>query len=177
MDQPEVKTHSADAHDAHAIAALIVEGWRQVYSAHHFRGGPELARIDSQERQWRHDLLDRSSRAGAVLARDPSSVLGVFAYRPALDPVGLAEIVAVAVGPAAQGQGIGRMLVQDGLLQLRHEGYREVIVWIWSGAPEVERFFAHMGFRSDDSDRHSQALGMSLHERRYRRSLIGAAVG
>jgi len=98
-------------------------------------------------------IIDALRRAGALalslVAQADGQVVGHVAFSPvaiagpAGSPAGWYGLGPIAVAPARQGQGIGSMLVMEGLARLRGRGAAGCVVL---GEPHYYRRF---GFRAD----------------------------
>ena len=68
----------------------------------------------------------------------------------------LGEVYVVAVDPAAQGQGLGKVLTLAGLHHLRDAGLTEILLYVESDNAPAVRVYAGLGFGHADSDTHVQ---------------------
>ncbi len=104
-----------------------------------------------------HELLDAYARQGLLLPRTPEQISRrIHEFTVAVDAHGiagcaalrlytpkLAELVALAVAERAQGQGIGRVLVESIVEEARHKGLRRLFALTLR-----ERFFNRLGFQT-----------------------------
>ncbi len=104
-----------------------------------------------------HALLDAYARQGLLLPRTPEQISRrIHEFTVAVDAHGivgcgalrlytpkLAELVALAVAERAQGQGIGRVLVDAIVDEAEHKGVRRLFALTLR-----ERFFNRLGFQT-----------------------------
>jgi ribosomal protein S18 acetylase RimI-like enzyme len=65
---------------------------------------------------------------------------------PALTPCRRVHIDSLVVDAGARRRGIGRRLVEDAMRWGRSRGASEVVLTVWSGNDEAERFYEKLGF-------------------------------
>lgn len=169
--RPALTHRLADAHDAGEIARLYVEGWQHLLAEHQVPMLPAGTRVDDHERRWRSDLLNRSSRSGAMLALADHHAVGLCAWRPASDGDGEAELIGFHLEKAYRGHHEGRRLLDATYTAIRAMGYSTVVVWMWFSALEVRRYLERHGFRAS-GERRGIEIGQPLHEVRLSRPLI-----
>ena len=125
-----------------------------------FRPG-HAAAFDALNRQWLVDngLLEAADEphlrdpqgqildaGGAIfVALDGDAVLGTSAIVPDHDNV--YELVKLAVAPAAQGQGIGRRLIQACIDAAKERGARQLVLLSSSLLGAAIRLYEQVGFR------------------------------
>jgi diamine N-acetyltransferase len=68
-----------------------------------------------------------------------------------------AHIDSLIVAPGARRLGVGRRLVEDGAAWARGRGAAELVLTVWAGNEDAERFYAALGFRVVNA-----VLGMGL---------------
>jgi mycothiol synthase len=68
----------------------------------------------------------------------------------------LGEVYVVAIDPAAQGQGLGKVLTLAGLQHLHELGVSEVLLYVESDNAPAVRVYSGLGFRHADADTHVQ---------------------
>jgi mycothiol synthase len=68
----------------------------------------------------------------------------------------LGEVYVVAVDPAAQGQGLGKVLTLAGLHHLRDAGLTEILLYVESDNAPAVRVYAGLGFDHAAADTHVQ---------------------
>ena len=119
------------------------------------------AAFDALNREWLvgHGLLEDADEphlrdpqrhildaGGAIfVALDGDDVLGTCAIVP--DQDGVFELVKLAVSPRAQGQGIGRRLVDLSITEARERGARQLVLLSSSLLKAALRLYEQAGFR------------------------------
>ncbi len=118
--------------------------------AHH----PEQGALDAA------GLAERTAEAwfdpaGLLVAVDHDGTLLGFHWTKQHD-ASLGEVYVVAVGPAAQGRGLGRVLTLAGLHHLAGLGVAEVLLYVESDNAPAVHVYAGLGFTHAASDTHVQ---------------------
>ena len=113
-----------------------------------------IACTESTGRLYRQALLRRGLLMALPLAR--------YAFRPRVirrmwqtlrypSQVGkdlpVAEVLSIAVSPAARGKGVGKALMRAALDEFARRGINEVKVAVWAGNERASQFYARCGFR------------------------------
>lgn len=134
----------SDADDLLAINAAAF--------AHH----PEQGQMDADELAQRmaEEWYDPEGLLIAVDDAEPSAMLG-FHWTKQHDAT-TGEVYVVAVGPHAQGRGLGRVLTLAGLHILAATGVAEVILYVESDNTPARELYASSGFAHAPSDTHVQ---------------------
>jgi len=117
--------------------------------AHH----PEQGSMDAA------DLTDRMAEdwydPAGLLVADHGNGLSGFHWTKQHDEH-LGEVYVVAIDPAAQGQGLGKVLTLAGLHHLRGLGLGEVLLYVESDNAPAVRVYSGLGFTHADEDTHVQ---------------------
>ena len=118
-----------------------------------FSHHPEQGSMDAE------DLAGRMSEpwfdpAGLLVADTGSGLHGFHWTKQHSSDVG--EVYVVAIDPAAQGRGLGRVLTLAGLHHLRGLGVGEVILYVESDNAPAVRVYAGLGFTHAARDTHVQ---------------------
>ncbi len=90
--------------------------------------------------------------AGLIVATDGEKMLG-FHWTKRHSPE-LGEVYVVGIDPAAQGQGLGKLLTLAGLHHLAEGGAREVLLYVESDNAPAIAVYAGLGFTHADADTH-----------------------
>ncbi len=133
--------------DADADAVLAVNA---AAFAHH----PEQGGLDAEglRRRTAEPWFDP---AGLLLAVDADGTLLGFHWTKQHDAA-LGEVYVVAVGPAAQGRGLGRVLTLAGLHHLAGLGIAEVLLYVESDNAPAVHVYTGLGFTHAPRDTHVQ---------------------
>ena len=115
--------------------------------AHH----PEQGAMDAD------NLAERMAErwfdpAGLLVAPDGDRLLG-FHWTKQHSP-DLGEVYVVGIDPAAQGQGLGKLLTLAGLHHLRDRGVSEVLLYVESDNAPAVAVYSGLGFRHAHADTH-----------------------
>lgn len=132
-------------------------------NAEAFAGHPEQAamtRADLAQRmaeEWFDadgfflaEPADAPVRADSNEAVESPSLLGFHWTKAHDDRVG--EVYVIGVSPAAQGQGLGRLLTLTGLHHLRERGLHEVILYVEADNAAAVAVYQGLGFNHDEAD-------------------------
>ncbi|GHJ44458.1 N-acetyltransferase [Catellatospora sp. TT07R-123] len=145
---PPLSLRPAVPADGPAIAAIQLAAWRATYG----RLNPALVDgldLDRTSANWARAAADPARRLR--LAESGATAVGYALSGPAESgPDGTGEIDAVYLLPTAQGQGGGRLLVEDALLGLGEAGHGECVVWVVEQNAGARAFYERVGFRPDD---------------------------
>jgi L-amino acid N-acyltransferase YncA len=133
----------ATPEDAAKIAHVHIETWRTTYTG--IVPAEYLAALNEAERetQWRQWLTGDTPIYAADLDRQ---VVGFAAGGPLREPIETydAELYAIYIRQKAQGQGIGRALLQQLAASLLNQGFKSMIVWVLYQNPAKD-FYIHTG--------------------------------
>jgi GNAT superfamily N-acetyltransferase len=173
MSDP-VSVRPAAADDADAIARVQVETWRAAY-----RGTvPDafLAAIDHAERteRWRQGFVERPERRRAWVAEAGGEVVGFVAFGPSRDDeasAGVGELYAIYVLAAVWRRGIGTVLHDVCMSELRRAGFSEATLWALDANPSARAFYVARGWQPDGTTVPHDFAGTELPLVRYRRAL------
>ena len=117
--------------------------------AHH----PEQGSMDAEDLAARM-AEDWYDPAGLLVA-DTGTGLGGFHWTKRHD-ARLGEVYVVAVDPASQGHGLGKVLTLAGLHHLRDAGLGEVLLYVESDNTPAVHVYAGLGFSHAAEDTHVQ---------------------
>lgn len=137
-----VRTYAGPADDA-----AILEVNNAAFSWHPEQGGWTGGQIDERTG------ADWFDPAGLFLAVDEQDRLLGFHWTKVADPAaGLGEVYIVAVAPAGQGKGLGRLLTAVGLEYLAGRGLAEVELYVEGDNTAALRTYTGLGF--EERERH-----------------------
>ncbi len=117
--------------------------------AHH----PEQGSMDAADLAAR--MAEPWFDPAGLLVAETGAGLGGFHWTKQHD-ADLGEVYVIAVDPAAQGQGLGRVLTRAGLDHLHERGVSEVLLYVESDNAPGVRLYGGLGFTHADEDTHVQ---------------------
>ena len=100
--------------------------------------------------------------AGLLVAVDGDDTVLAFHWTKQHDAA-TGEVYVVAVGPAAQGRGLGRVVTLAGLHHLSGLGVAEVLLYVESDNTAASRLYSSLGFTHAARDTHVQYSGPATH--------------
>ena len=168
--------------DAAAIADAHIRGWQAAY-----RGlVPDriLDRFDAARRTawWAERIAaqadsDAEERTWVVVAG--GSVAGFAASAPAgaeasPPPAGAGEVFAIYLAPELLGRGLGRVLFEHAVGDLRARGFGPIVVWVFEANDRARRFYEAAGFLPDGARHVGRFDDVGIPEIRYR---LGTSLG
>lgn len=171
----EIQLRRAVPEDAAALAAVEVKGWRAAY-----RGLMpdaylnDLSEVEKAE-AWRQNLLKHgpAGRKRVWVALRAVDICGFVRVGPVLDEskgeVGLSYLLYVL--PEQWGRGIGAILMQAGMQELRDLGLREAVLWVLRDNLRARRFYKRLSWTPDGQTGIEDYGGCWLEVLCYRRSV------
>lgn len=138
--------------DAAAIARVHVASWRSTYRGLLPEDVLANLSVERREEMWRQqtETARQDPRRGFVLVAedDGGEVVGFVSAGPDREAGSDfdRELYAIYLLEAHQGQGIGRMLVDQVVDRFRAQGYGSMRVWVLDGNP-AEAFYQRLGGR------------------------------
>jgi len=121
--------------------------------------------IEGGPTSWRAAFENRASDSPnrAWVAERDGSVLGYATTVPARShwlppPDGAGELTNLYLDPDAIGTGLGRLLYEHAVTDLRQRGFDPLLVWAFRDNPLAGRFYERMGLTMDVAE-HSWVLG------------------
>lgn len=153
-----VVVRSAEPTDADVLAAVSGRAFEATY-----RGivpDPALdAWIDGGVESWRAALERREpdSPSRAWVAQRDRSVIGYATTSPARanwlpPPVGAGELTNLYLDPDVIGTGVGRLLYDHAVADLRERGFDPLVVWAFRDNRRARRFYEGRGLVIDVPD-------------------------
>ena len=139
----------AEPADAHALAAIEVRAWRHGYAG--FLDEWRLAELDvaGAEKAWRERLDVREGSSAPWIAAASGRIAGVAAFGASRDAdaeAGTGELFALYVDPAAQGAGLGSLLLERAIGSLRDAGCAAATLWVFAENGLARRFCERRGW-------------------------------
>jgi GNAT superfamily N-acetyltransferase len=150
-----ITVRHAVARDADALSGISGRAWRAVYPGI----VPEtvLAQwIAEAQEMWHVALEGRPSDEAwrAWVAEREGVVLGYATTLPAEDkwlppPDGAGELTNLYLDPHVIGGGVGRLLFEHAVDDLRARGFNPLVVWAFRDNPRAARFYPKVGLTMD----------------------------
>jgi len=143
---------AAQPADAAEVARVHVASFR---SAHRNMLPDELLdglSVESREEMWRRMLAERAETHFLFVAVDDERIIGFAAGGPPtgdqpmntqIDYAG--KIYTIYLLPQAQGQGVGRGLLERTLAEFRSRAQSPVFLWVLKQNMQARGFYEHMG--------------------------------
>lgn len=140
---------AATPRDIGALICLQGRGWRHTYGEYvdvEAMPGP-----DERIQRWR----DRLGGEGATFVwEQDGQVAGFVAYGPDRDREPAAgEVYGIYVDPAAQGAGLGSMLLDRAMKELAAASYRRALLWCLEANGLARAFYESRGWAQDGGQR------------------------
>jgi GNAT superfamily N-acetyltransferase len=167
-----VPVRPAAAEDAAAIARVQVETWRAAY-----RGTvPDafLGDMDVAERaeRWREGLVEKPARRTTWVAEPEGEIVGFIAFGPSRDDdagAAVGELYAIYVLADRWRSGIGRVLHDVCVAELRGGGFGEATLWALDANPAAKAFYEALGWVPDGGTAAHDFAGTEMTLVSYRR--------
>ena len=134
----------ANREDAAAIARVQVASWRTTYAGLIPKSFLAAMQAEERARQW--DLLIEAGKDVFFVAEDERGVFGFISGGPIREALAGydAELHTIYLLRERQGSGIGRLLVENLVRDLRAGGFRSMVVWVLAQNPAVQ-FYERLG--------------------------------
>ena len=150
--------------DADALGALSGRAWRATYPG--IVPDPVLDEwIEAAPGNWHRAFADRppESQWRPWVAERGGEILGFATTTPAKSewlppPEGAGELTNLYLEPDAIGTGVGRMLYEHAVDDLRERGFNPLLVWAFRDNHRARRFYERMGLAVDVPE-HDWMLG------------------
>jgi N-acetylglutamate synthase-like GNAT family acetyltransferase len=113
----------------------------------------DAARIE----RWRNNDLSDATPTRWWVAETGNAILGFVGIGPSRDPIdpALGELDTIAVRPDKWHSGVGKLLMETALNELRGGRYPTAILWTLNGYPLGERFYIATGWRRTEKTRNN----------------------
>lgn len=157
---------AAQREDCPALAAIHVGSWQAAYAS--LFPAEYLASLSVAERteSWISILEVGASRT--LVAKRAGQVLGFVSFGRCRDEGASAnrgEVWALYAAPQAWSSGVGWALWEAARVQMLHQGFAEVSLWVLSGNARGLRFYESVGFRCEpQSEQYFERGGAKLAE-------------
>lgn len=112
--------------------------------------------IDERERVWRERIpLVGDEGHRTWVAETNERVVGFAFTEPTededLNPLEIAELVALYLDPGSFGAGVGRPLLDRAVAGMRSQGFLQATLWVLEENARAIRFYRRAGWRPDGS--------------------------
>ena len=154
--------------DARDIARVHVKSWRETYPG--LLPAPFLAAMneDVHARRWRVALMEPGPDDVVLLAEGRDGIVGYCSAGPSRFRLpGEAEIATLYVLRKAQGEGLGRRLVQDAARALAAHDAKSLVISVLEDNLKARAFYEHLGGRAEEP-RADRGPGGLVYEVDYR---------
>jgi GNAT superfamily N-acetyltransferase len=155
MSQPLIR--AATEGDARSIAEVHVASWHGAYSdILDLNNVGDSMDVDVRAKVW----AERIPLVGAEgyrtwVAEIDSRVVGFSFTQPTedddLNPLEIAELVALYLAPKHFGAGIGKPLLDRAVAGMRSQGFLQATLWVLEENARAIRFYRREGWRPDGS--------------------------
>jgi ribosomal protein S18 acetylase RimI-like enzyme len=138
----------ATVDDAPGIAHVHVESWRSTYKE--LLEAEFLASLSIERRAeaWKNTLADPQNNGFVYVAENEAGHITGFASagpgQPA-EPDYAGEVYAIYLLKEAQGQGLGRRLMQAAMQELTRRGMDSMLLWVLKDNLPSRRFYEALG--------------------------------
>lgn len=165
----------ATIEDAAAVAEVHVRTWQSAY-----RGLLPDHALNSMTPEQRRPMWERllgaaPGTASVIVAVCGDMVAGIASFGPADDAVAaisVFELYALYVDPAAQRQGIGRLLLLGAEDAMQRAGSTLGQLWVLDGNEPAQRFYRSHGWHADGVSKEDVLFGVPVREVRFGKSLL-----
>ena len=169
MTEPLVR--AATIADARAIAEVHVASWRAAYADLIDLDKASLD-VDERERTWAHRIpLVGDEGHRTWVAEVDGRIAGFSFTQPTADddlnPLEIAELVALYLAPDFFEMGIGKPLLDRAVAGMRNQGFLQATLWVVEGNARASHFYRREGWRPDGT-RSPCFRVMNAPARRYR---------
>lgn len=153
----EASIRAATADDARAIAEVHVASWQGAYSdIIDLDNVGDSMDVDERERAWRERIpLIGDEGHRTWVAEIDERVTGFAFTRPTqdddLNPLEIAELVALYLDPEIFGAGVGKSLLGRAVAGMRNQGFLQATLWVLEENVRAIRFYRQEGWRPDGS--------------------------
>lgn len=141
---------SAQFSDAAALADTLCCSWSAAFSE--ILTAEDLAKnVKLQKRTEMFEDILKIDGIHNIIAIDGKNPCGFCSYGKSRDndPSDYGEIIAIHTKPEYWGKGVGKALMDRALLELRRQGYSQVILWTFERNSRARHFYEKYGFVND----------------------------
>ncbi len=146
-----VRVREAEPRDAEAIAGIHVRSWQVAY-----RGLLSDGYLDSlsvpDRLEMHRQMLEAPGERRSWVAEEDGRVVGFAVTGPSQDADAderTGELYAVYLEPDRFGAGIGKLLCDHALADLRERRFRTATLWVLGSNVRARRFYEREGWAAD----------------------------
>lgn len=161
----------AQARDIDAVGAMHYASRLAAYRDFVPLDGLRAMSAESLTAWWRERFRYESDTHRLTIALAGDRPVGFTYVGPDEDDDRVAQLYAIHLDPAEQGQGYGRALMRDALAAMRAAGWREAVLWVLAGNGHARRFYERGGWAPDGAEREELVGAAPTRQLRYRRWL------
>ena len=166
--RPPIGVRPASPADAPEIARVHVESWRATYPGLIPQSVLNGLSVERRTDFWSRLLQDPGETRTWVGELD-GRIAGFVGTGLPDDPgVPGAELKSIYTSPAAQGLGLGRLLLQTAVSDLVERRFSSAILWVLTANARARRFYEAAGWRADGAAQMLDFDGTATEEIRYR---------
>lgn len=153
----KARIRAAGPEDARAIAEVHVASWKGAYSEIiDLDNVGDSMDIEARQRTWARRIpLIGAEGYRTWVAESEGEVVGFSFTQPTedddLNPLEVAELVALYLNPDAFGKGIGAALLARAVAGMRNQGFLQATLWVLEGNSRAIHFYRREGWRPDGS--------------------------
>ena len=151
----EFLIRAAEVADAPAIAEVHTASWAAAYSG---LLSPEVLdaaqNVEERTERWRRSIPLIGDEGHRTWVAEASETIVGFAYsQPTededLNPLEIAEVVALYLAPEHFGRGLGKRLLDKAVAGVRSQGFLQATLWVLEENARAIRFYRREGWRPD----------------------------
>ena len=146
---------AATVDDARGIAEVHVGSWTAAYrDLVDLSTAGDRPDVDARTRAWRERIPAVSAEGFRTwVAERDSRIIGFSFTRPTededLNPLEIAEVVALYVDPEHFGRGTGKALLDRAVAGIRNQGFLQGTLWVLEENTRAIHFYRRAGWRPD----------------------------
>lgn len=167
LPPPEIRM--ATPNDCPALARVQVAAWRATYRE--ILPGTLLAALDDrvESERFRSRMEQGAGNWSRVHVLERGGRVQGFAAlgQPSPDTPGAIELQALYLQPSAWHQGLGRLLLNRVVEELRHQGFTSASLWVMERNGRARRFYEREGWSLEGPGRTEWQAGIALREVGY----------
>ncbi len=146
---------AATVEDARAIAEVHIASWKAAYGhlVDLHQAGDQLD-LEKREQAW-GDRIPRVTAEGfrTWVAESENGLVGFAFTRPTpdddLNPLEIAELVALYLHPDHFGKGVGKLLIDKAVAGMRNQGFLQATLWVLEDNTRAIHFYRREGWKPD----------------------------